>query len=83
MTISYTVRSAASMTPPVLAKMSAAPEDAPRMLSICPSGSAVKSMPAWRIMRPSSRVVSTTSTSRAPLAYISGLCTRTSWPCRA
>ena len=29
-------------------------------------------MPACLIMRPSSRVVSTTSTSRTPLAFISG-----------
>ena len=31
-------------------------------------------MPACWIMRPSSRVVSTTSTSRTPLAFISGRC---------
>ena len=44
------------------------------MLSIFSSGRPLKSMPACWIMRPSSRVVSTTSTSRTPLEFISGLC---------
>jgi len=71
-TISHTVRSAASMTPPVLAKMSAAPVEMPSGASIFSSGSARKSMPAWVIIAPSSRVVRTMSTSRTPLAVISG-----------
>ena len=44
------------------------------MLSIFPSGRFAKSSPAMVIMRPSSRVVRTTSTSRTPLAFISGRC---------
>jgi len=71
-TTHHTVRSAASITPPVLAKMSAAPELRPRGWSIGSSRSARKSIPAWVIMRPNSRVVSTASTSCTPLAFISG-----------
>ncbi len=47
------------MTPPVLAKMSAAPEDSPSGASILSSGSDRKSMPAAWIIWASSRVVST------------------------
>ena len=71
-TISYAVRSAASITPPVTAKMSAAPVDKPSGRSILSSGRAAKLMPACLIMRASSRVVSTMSTSWNPLSAISG-----------
>ncbi len=71
-TISYAVRRAASMTPPVLAKMSAAPVVMPSGASIFSSGRLRKSMPACLIIAPSSRVVSTMSTSRTPLSVISG-----------
>ena len=50
-TISQTVRRAASMTPPVVAKMSAAPVLMPSGASIFSSGRLRKSMPACLIMR--------------------------------
>ena len=71
-TISHAVRRAASMTPPVLAKMSAAPVLMPSGASICSSGRLRKSMPACLMNAPSSRVVSTMSTSWTPLSFISG-----------
>ena len=46
-------------TPPVLAKMSAAPVENPIGESISPSSRLLKSMPADSIMNPSSRVVRT------------------------
>ena len=65
-TSSHTVRRAASITPPVTPKMSAAPVDRPSGASNVPSGSARRSMPADLIIRASSRVVSTASTSGTP-----------------
>ena len=66
------MRSAASMTPPVAPKMTAAPVLSPIKLSKSPSGRRVKLMLASLIMRASSRVVMTTSTSARPLWPSSG-----------
>ena len=53
------VRRAASMTPPVVPKMVPAPVPMPSGLSNSSSGREGRSMPAWRNMRASSRVVRT------------------------
>ena len=73
-TTSYTVRRAASITPPVTPNISAAPVPSPRGASNSPSGRFTKSMPAVFIIRASSLVVSTASTSRLPSTSISGRC---------
>mmetsp|Transcript_10557 Transcript_10557/g.35821 ORF Transcript_10557/g.35821 Transcript_10557/m.35821 type:complete len:229 (+) Transcript_10557:90-776(+) len=58
------VRSAASITPPLAPKITAAPVDSPRGESNCASlGRDAKGMRRWRIMRASSRVVMAASTS--------------------
>jgi hypothetical protein len=62
----YAVRSAASITPPVAPKMTLAPVLSPSRLSKSSSGSLLKLMLHSLIMRASSRVVITSSTSGLP-----------------
>lgn len=71
-TSSMTVRSAASITPPVAPKMTPEPDAVPNGSSKSRSGRSGRWMPYSRIIRPSSRVVSEMSTSRWPESAISG-----------
>ena len=70
--LSQTVRRAASMTPPVVPKIAPAPEAVPSGLSKSVSGSWPKERPTYLMSLMSSRVVSTMSTSCRPSRPISG-----------
>ena len=71
---SYTVRIAASITPPVAPKITPAPVASPNGESNSSSGSSLNWIPASLIMRASSLVVNDASISCAPDDECSGLC---------
>jgi len=71
-TSSSTVRSAASMTPPVAPKMMPEPDAVPNGSSKSLGGMSGRYSPNCRVMTASSRAVSTWSTSANPESVISG-----------